>query len=233
MNFLLHGWLAQRDLGDPTAALGAMLPDLWRMAHRRAHVRTLPAGAGGAALHAGLAHHARLDGWFHEHEVLHRGERALRDAMTDLTARKLGLLAHPLWEMCLDGALLRSGGLDRGQQSLDRWFDESRPARDEADRALASALGADGPTFLHQMTRLEAELRRGPWLAAYTRGDGLAWCLDGVRIRAGLPRLDPDERALLGQRIDHLAPLADTTLASLLTDAPVAASPSSEAAPRG
>ena len=220
MNFLLHAWLARRDLVDATAAVGAMLPDLWRMAHRRAHVRSLPPNAGGAALQAGLVHHSRLDAWFHDDEALHRGEHALRLAMAGLSARKLGLLAHPLWEMCLDGAWLRVQGLAREQHALDELLDAARPARAEAEAALAAVLGPDGEVFFRQMARIEGELRRGPWLAAYTHGEGLAWCLDGVRLRTGLPRLDPAERTQLGEHLDALAPLADTTLAAIQQDAP-------------
>src|SRR3954468_14876389 len=48
VNFLLHHHLAARDLGSPEAAVGAMLPDLWRMADRRVRAIRRLAAPGGA-----------------------------------------------------------------------------------------------------------------------------------------------------------------------------------------
>src|SRR5512132_2779549 len=114
VNFLLHHHLALRDLGAPDAAVGAMLPDLWRMADRRVRpaVGELPpsdsnneASALPRVL-AGIAHHVAADRWFHRDPVFLDGEQLtaarLRSVAAD--APRIGLFAHVLWELCLDGA---------------------------------------------------------------------------------------------------------------------------------
>ncbi len=216
MNFLLHVHLALRDTGSAAASWGAALPDLWRMAHRRAHARRLPDHVEAPALRAGLAHHAEADHRFHDSPALRRGEEALRGATEGLRAPRLGLFAHPLWELCLDGALARARGPRALRQGLAAALAAAGAEREAGERALGAALGDDGPVFLARMARIEGELIEGPWIDAYTHGDGLAFCLDAMRSRTGLPRLDPDERRLLGQRLEALAPLADELLALAL-----------------
>lgn len=65
MNFLLHRHLAARDLGSEVAAIGAMLPDLWRMANRRVRARPgltthqprgVPPGGVGRPARGSIAH---------------------------------------------------------------------------------------------------------------------------------------------------------------------------------
>ena len=116
MNFLLHHHLALRDLGRPEAAAGAMLPDVWRMADRRARARSREPGADGGLLDPvsqGVGHHLAVDTWFHRAAVFTEGETATREALRQAReAPKMGLFAHVAWELCLDGALLRRIGTE-------------------------------------------------------------------------------------------------------------------------
>jgi len=119
VNFLLHRHLAARDLESGAAGIGAMLPDLWRMADRRvrASAAVSPADTDGPRGHvlAGINHHIQVDRWFHGDEVFVEGERLTLASFRNagVKAPKLGLFAHVTWEMALDGALLRREGLDR------------------------------------------------------------------------------------------------------------------------
>ena len=118
MNFLLHRHLAERDLGSPAAGIGAMLPDLWRMADRRVRPsRGVAAEAQDptelADVLAGIEHHLRVDRWFHTAEAFVEGERqmAAQFRQAGVDAPKFGMFAHVAWEMWLDGALVRRAGL--------------------------------------------------------------------------------------------------------------------------
>lgn len=212
MNFVLHGYLARRDLGSSVAGVGAMLPDLWRMA-RRKRIPQAPGGSGGPpqaeALLAGVAHHVASDAWFHRSDALHAGEASLRGELRDFRAPKMGLLAHPLWEICLDGALLRRVSVGEIRALLAEGLDASLQAR--------LWLGQGAPEgFEARMERLWSELRAGPWLDAYCHGEGIAWCLDAMRVRLGLPRLDPHERGRLGAILEARRPVAEEALAEVL-----------------
>ncbi|MCS6898745.1 MAG: hypothetical protein RMJ98_04965 [Myxococcales bacterium] len=218
MNFLLHGHLAHREHHDRTVAVGAMLPDLWRLAHRRALPHRLPATVNAPQLRTGLAHHAALDRWFHEASALREGETLLHDCFVaeHLSAPKLRLFAHPLWELCLDGALVRSLGAASLRTWLASAFEEAASQRDPGQRALGESLGAEGDIFLTRMETIDRELTQGPWLEAYTSGEGLAFCLDAMRLRIGLPRLSPAELRSLARCLEEVVPLADQLLTRLL-----------------
>jgi hypothetical protein len=203
VNFVLHLHLAARDLASPGAGAGAMLPDLWRMADRRVRAQPLrPLGDNPAldAALAGIEHHLDVDRWFHADPAFTEGEREaarlLREA--HLTAPRIGLFAHVLWELCLDGALLRREGLERvldllrrgvaelGPDTFERTADLhhfSRVAREASERA----------TFAARLTRILAELERGPWIEGYQHGSGIAALISGVRRGVGLsPLVDAD-----------------------------------------
>src|SRR5271169_6406372 len=84
VNFLLHHHLAARDLRRAEAAGGAMLPDVWRMADRRARVRGAARDGLQPAMQSvsdGLAHHLDVDAWFHRSPVFLRGEAAAREVL--------------------------------------------------------------------------------------------------------------------------------------------------------
>ncbi|WP_437639845.1 hypothetical protein [Sorangium sp. So ce854] len=247
MNFLLHRHLAARDLGSVAAGAGAMLPDLWRMADRR--VRPSRAADRPAAppprlaeVLAGIDHHVALDRWFHAAPVFVEGERRLADALrgASLGAPRLALFAHVLWEMCLDGALLRRTGLApvldalrAGLAAIDGAPTEAAASIHHFERRAASPAGApspavapsstslaDRPAFEARLRRICDELARGPWIAGYQDGAGLALRLAGVRSRFAMPPFTPDQHARLAALLDGLTAPADDALDDLLHTAP-------------
>lgn len=228
MNFLLHAHLASQPEPCAETSVGAILPDLWRVAHRRARPPLqgpLPVSPG---IQRGLAHHAKADRWFHDHEALASGEALLLSLFQreQLTAPRLRLLAHPLWELCLDGALVRSRGASVWRRWLHEIWHESTQARQQAHLAIAARLGPEGTLFVQRIARVECELLDGPWLDAYTHGEGLAWCLDAMRIRSGLPRVPADELQRLALALEETRPAAEQSLCTLLVSWGLAAAPS-------
>jgi hypothetical protein len=228
VNFLLHRFLAARDLGTPVAGIGAMLPDLWRMADRR--VRATPApidrpvnvGPDLASILSGIEHHLQVDRWFHSASVFVRGERLTSDRMREsgVQAPKLGLFAHITWELCLDGALVRREGLEATLQALrDGFGDVSGPPADDAaslhhfDRVVRTA--DERREFDDTMRRLFAELSLGPWIAGYQTGGGVVRRIQGMRVRLGFDRFAEPDRERLGEVLDGLMPEADAALEEL------------------
>lgn len=251
MNFLLHRHLAARDLGSVAAGAGAMLPDLWRMADRR--VRPSRAADRPAALPprlaevlAGIDHHVALDRWFHAAPVFVEGERRLAGALrgASLGAPRLALFAHVLWEMCLDGALLRRTGLapaldalraglaaidgapSEAAASVHHFLRRASPAAAPTDApSLAGAPSppaalADRAAFDARLRRICDELARGPWIAGYQDGAGLALRLAGVRSRFGMPPFTPEQHDRLAALLDALATAADEAVDDILRTAP-------------
>lgn len=221
MNFLLHRHLAERDLGSPVAGVGAMLPDLWRMADRRVRPRS-GVGAAGEVL-AGVDHHLEADRWFHRHRVFRDGRRATADRFraARLRAPKMLLLAHAAWELCLDGALVRRRGLDDTLAALRAGLADAGPAalRDAADRhhfdhhRRSPVARAD---FDRRLRHLLAELADGGWIAGYRHGAGLAARLGGVRRRLRLPPMDAADNRRLAGACDELLAVAEERLGELL-----------------
>ncbi|WP_437310494.1 hypothetical protein [Sorangium sp. So ce388] len=246
MNFLLHRHLAARDLGSVAAGAGAMLPDLWRMADRR--VKPSRAAERPAALPprlaevlAGIDHHVALDRWFHAAPVFVEGERRLAEALrgASLGAPRLGLFAHVLWEMCLDGALLRRTGLApalealrAGLAAIDGAPGETAasihhflrrapsPAGAPADASSPAGALADRAAFEARLRRIYDELARGPWIAGYQDGAGLALRLSGVRSRFGMPPFTPEQHDRLAALLDALSDAADAAVDDILRTAP-------------
>jgi len=207
VNFLLHRHLAARELASPVAGVGAMLPDLWRLADRRVRARR-PLGEGELA--AGIAHHLDVDRWFHECELFAEGERRLAQSLRDVcVAPKLGLFAHPAFEMCLDGALLARVPLEVSAAELR---DDLAEVGVESACACAKEYGADRfddsetRAFCDNLARLWSALGSPSFLAGYTSGDGLCARVERMRGWFGLPLLTADERAriaaVLGRALD-------------------------------
>ncbi|XXX81093.1 hypothetical protein WMF30_20255 [Sorangium sp. So ce134] len=234
MNFLLHRHLAARDLGSVVAGAGAMLPDLWRMADRRVRPSRAPDRPAApppclAEVLAGIDHHVAVDRWFHAAPVFVEGERRLAEALRGaaLGAPRLPLFAHVLWEMCLDGALVRRTGLApllddlrAGLAAIDGPPLESAASIHHFDRRAPSP--ADRSAFEARLRRICDELARGPWIAGYQDGAGLAQRLSGVRSRFGMPLFTPDQHDRLAALLDALTPRADAALDDLLRTAPPA-----------
>jgi hypothetical protein len=230
VNLLFHRHLATRDSGSGLAGLGAMLPDLWRMADRRLRPKSSgppPASrlprvgerasddAKLAALLWGVEHHLALDGLFHRHPILGEGEalgtRLLKEA--EIAGEKVLLFGHVAWEICLDGALLRRQGLAAtkaglraelaatGPDALSAALRHHAPPSEEAAReADARVLG-----LLHQ-------LAWGNWIDGYESGAGIADRLEGVRYRLRLPPLEGPERRKSAAALDRLLLAAEERL---------------------
>lgn len=239
MNFLLHRHFAAAELGSDAAGIGAMLPDLWRMADRR--VRPLPLGPPGAPgaspsfevgplddsaylpeILAGIEHHLEIDQWFHATPELVLGERFTieRLRVAGLAALRLGRFAHIAWEMALDGALVEKTGLPQMLDDLRASFAATSRARRAAAGLHHFARVARPPeereAFELRMIRLADEIAKGPWIDSYRSGAGLAICLAGVRARVGLPPLDDDARRLLAGALDPVVNEARRALDALL-----------------
>jgi hypothetical protein len=229
VNFLLHRYLAARDLGSAAAGIGAMLPDLWRMADRRVRPALGPVAKGDEAgllgdVLAGIEHHLAGDRWFHAAAPFLDGERLTAERLGDaqLEAPKIGLFAHVAWELCLDGALIRREGLGATLSALRRGF---AAVRGEPASAAAALHHFDrvgrGPgeqaAFDTALYRLFEEIARGPWISGYQSGRGVAHRVDGLRGRLGFPRLSGADRERLGTALERLSPEADLKLLAILS----------------
>ncbi|WP_437872302.1 hypothetical protein [Sorangium sp. So ce363] len=237
MNFLLHRHLAARDLGSAAAGAAAMLPDLWRMADRRVRPSRAPDRPAAppprlAEVLAGIDHHVAVDRWFHAAPVFVEGERRLAAALraASLGAPRLALFAHVLWEMCLDGALVRRIGLApllddlrAGLEAIDGAPTETAASIHHFQQRAPSPAGAlaDRAAFESRLRRICDELTRGPWIAGYQDGAGLVLRLSGVRARFGMPPFTPDQHARLAALLDALAASADEALIDLIHTAPM------------
>jgi hypothetical protein len=228
VNFLLHHHLASLDHpGRPEVGAGAMLPDVWRMADRRARPRrdrdeerpagALPEAAAVPGVMLGIAHHLDVDSWFHRADVFTRGERAARVALrTAPRAPKMGLFAHVAWELCLDGALVRRTGIASVLEAVGTSVAAARP---EAHRLAADRLvdlpPADRAIFDVRVDAILDAIVRGPWVAGYGTADGIVERLDGVRLRMGFVALDPADRDAVARAIEALEDDADAALDEL------------------
>jgi hypothetical protein len=228
VNFVLHHHLAARDLGSAAAGAGAMLPDLWRIADRRVRAQREPRDAGAdaspalTAAMAGITHHLEVDRWFHADAVFVEGER---DATARLIAARLAaprsvLFAHVLWELCLDGALLRRDGVETVLRAVRAGIvalGPEAPARAAAlhhfDRIPRTDVERE--LFATRMARILEEVARGPWIAGYASGDGIAARIQGVRRGLGLAPMDAGDLTRLAEVAEALLELATAELARL------------------
>jgi hypothetical protein len=109
VNFLAHLEVARRRLGeeDPSALLGAMLPDLISVtALRVGPLERWPAGVA-----HGIRCHRRADEAFHADPRFVAGITAIRDDLTAVGFARgpARAAAHVAWELLLDGVLLAEG----------------------------------------------------------------------------------------------------------------------------
>jgi hypothetical protein len=226
VNFLLHHHLAARDLGSAAGALGAMLPDVWRMADRRAHAREAASAQQDGSVRAvldGVAHHVAVDARFHAAQVFTLGERTTRDALRGASrAPKLALFAHVAWELCLDGALVRRAGLEPLLDGLRSSIRAVRP--DAHHRAALTAVPSLRERTEDERGRFDARVDQildaialGPWVAGYATGGGILERLEGVRARLGLTRLPALDRESVGRALDDLSRRADAALDEIVS----------------
>lgn len=202
-----------------------MLPDFWRMAHRR--VRPRPgveppddASPELLALLEGVQHHLRADDWFHKHPVFVEGEKRLaqRFREAEIAAEKIGLFAHIGWELCLDGALLRRVGVEETLEKLRQGLDEARAELEATAERYASHSGSEVPDGFH--SRLDGLLERvawSDWVPGYTNGDGVARRLGGVRRRVRLAPFTSDDLAQLGRVFDDVLEQAKPAVENLIS----------------
>ncbi|MBI4957020.1 MAG: hypothetical protein HY908_33705 [Myxococcales bacterium] len=269
MNFLLHRHFALIELGSARAGVGAMLPDLFRLAGRKLraprpdtvgadpHAEAAaaceeepaldPCGpastpldhprnaalaaaawreAGGDEIGRGIGHHFETDRWFHVGRVFREGERETAALLRALPATppKLGLFAHVIWEMCLDGAHLRRVGLGAVLGELRAAAPRLDP---EVLAALAATTAPDAAPADHarvgqRVAELWERLLDGSWLEAYCSGEGMCFPLGGVRSLFGLPFFEPAERAVLASALERRLLAAEARLDALASEWPVA-----------
>ncbi|MEM1180273.1 MAG: hypothetical protein AAGM22_18160 [Acidobacteriota bacterium] len=216
MNFFFHRHLAERDLGSAAAGLGAMLPDLWRMADRR--MRAKKGQPLTNEIDLGIAHHLELDAWFHAQPIFLDGQAATGRAFSEVEAPRMRLFAHVAWEMCLDGALVRRLGvepaLDELRRSLEWGLDD---LMEEAIRKHRPRIG-DEPLkrLLVRLRELLGSLQKGDWVAGYAEPAGLVRRLEGVRRRFDFGPLDDPSRAAAERAFNDLLTLASSRAGEML-----------------
>ncbi len=227
MNFLLHHHLALRDLGRPEAAAGAMLPDVWRMADRRARARGWEPGAAGGGLGSvsdGVAHHLAVDTWFHRAAVFTDGEAATREALRRARdAPKMGLFAHVAWELCLDGALLRRVGTESMLREVRVSLAAVRPDAHRRAADLHTVIPpADRATGEARVARSLDAIALGPWVAGYATAPGVVERLEGLRTRFGFAALSAADREVVVRALGALERDADAGLDVILDTVAIA-----------
>lgn len=236
MNFLLHFVFADREEGRVDDAppnvvgLGAMLPDLWRMADRalrthasraEAHVADPDRAPALNALLLGVDHHLRADAWFHRSEVFREGERALSRALLPLDTPKLVLFAHPTWEMCLDGALVTNLGRETIASALSVALDS---AATHLDAALALSVSeearalADKERYQRRMAWFVRAAADASLFLDYQTSDGLARRVAGMRTAFGLPTPSSSDLARWTEALEPFVTRATDALPKLFDE---------------
>jgi acyl carrier protein phosphodiesterase len=224
MNFLLHRHLAARDIGHDAAGTGAMLPDLWRMADRRvrpALETSFEATGNLSHVLAGVLHHVRADRWFHQDAVFVDGEREATARLKEakLEARRSVLFGHVLWELCLDGELVRREGASV-RSDVEDGFRVSGSAIGEAAAlhhfSRIERTEDERATFTRRMDRIVRELCQGEWIPGYADDEGIAERLQGVRRRLGLALMDAGDLARLTEVARLLRPSAGDAVTRIL-----------------
>lgn len=232
MNFVLHAHLAHRDLGDPNVTLGAILPDLWRMAARPARTRRAvtapPDDDALARVLEGVGHHLRADAWFHKTPFFTEGERATVEALAQVpaeTSPRLRLFAHATWEMCLDGALVRLAGEEAVRKTLEAAVHGHEAVADRAAELhhgeARRAAGIDDDTFRARMKRAFEAVESFVLPAGYVTADGVALRLIGIRAGLGFPPPINEVRSSWVAALAAVEPFADKMVVELLDEAPV------------
>ncbi|MFO0554140.1 MAG: hypothetical protein U0271_37510 [Polyangiaceae bacterium] len=225
MNFLLHFELAWRERQAASTALGAMLPDLWRMAARPARakrdVRAPDASSPELArVLEGIAHHLEADTWFHREAEFTEGEEVAARALGETGIARMRLFGHVAWEMCLDGALIRSDPHLEARVRDACSHEPTRAAATAAARLHHHAYFATTPEaeglFHARMQRLLAAVASFELPGGYADAHGVCVRLEGLRAAFGLGRLDPGESARVTRALAALEPLADSATRRLL-----------------
>lgn len=201
-----------------------MLPDVWRMADRRARARArqdrgVEAEAKAVqSVSAGVEHHLRIDARFHRMPVFERGEKAAREALrAGRGAPKMGLFAHVAWELCLDGALLRRVGIDAVLLAVRASLEAVRPdAHHRAAEAWVDLPSEEWQRFEARVDQILDAIAQGRWIAGYATAAGLLERLEGLRSRLGFSAMGADDRAAVIEALRPLEHQADAGLDEVL-----------------
>lgn len=199
-----------------------MLPDVWRMADRRARARGgehTPAGAGVArSVTEGVRHHLEADGWFHGTAEFERGEKAAREALgAARETPKLRLFAHIAWELCLDGALLRRAGLESVLRAVRGSLERVKPdAHHRVAEAWTELPVEDRGRFERRVDQILDAIAEGRWVAGYATGAGIVERLEGLRARLGLAAMGESDRELVAAAFGSVEHVADAGLEEIL-----------------
>jgi hypothetical protein len=204
-----------------------MLPDVWRMADRRARARATE-GRGGESpgridvvrsVAEGIGHHLEVDAWFHGAPVFERGESAARGALRAARdSAKLGLFAHIAWELCLDGALLRRVGIEKVLRAVRESIGAVRPdAHHQVARAwLPDLPEEDRGRFEIRVDEILDAIAEGRWVAGYATAAGIVERLDGLRARLGFAPMTKDDRDAVAAALGPVERAADAGLEEIL-----------------
>jgi len=205
-----------------------MLPDVWRMADRRARARAGEhrggegSGRSDAVVRSvadGIGHHLEIDAWFHGAPAFERGESAAREALRAARrAAKMGLFGHIAWELCLDGALLRRVGMETVLGAVRGSIEAVRPdAHHRAAEAWLPDLPAgDRGRFERRVDQLLDAIAEGRWVAGYATAAGIVERLEGLRARLGFPPLAKDDREAVAAALESVEHAADAGLVEIL-----------------
>lgn len=177
---------------------------------------------------AGIAHHVAADRWFHKDPVFLDGEQrtAARLRAGAIDAPRIGLFAHVLWELCLDGALLDRVGLFPVLHALRAGFDAAIGAASDRAAALhhfdrVARPAEDRALFAARLVRLCAAIADGPWIDGYQSGEGIAYRIQGVRARLGMAPISTEAHARLAavcaDLLDDATPVVDRILAAAIS----------------
>jgi hypothetical protein len=228
VNFLLHHHFAALELSDAPhpdlVAIGAMLPDLFRMARPRRHPRKMEAPASALsdehrALIRGCEHHAEIDKWFHSSEAFVRGERDLRHAFLLPDSPKLVLFAHAAWEMCLDGAWLRQATYE--ERARLRATSKAGPFTQAVAYHEGVTAGLDDASlasFDGRMRRILAAFADETIYLDYLDARGIARRLAGIRAAFGLGVPAAETLDAWARALEPFVERADGALSDLVAE---------------
>ncbi len=202
-----------------------MLPDVWRMADRRARARAGETRAVETSSEVvrsvgdGIGHHLKADAWFHGTPSFDRGERAARNALhAALEAPKLGLFAHIAWELCLDGALLRRVGIDAVLDAVRVSIEAVRPEAHHraADGWVPDLPAGDRGRFEGRVDQILDAIGEGRWIAGYATAAGIVERLEGLRARLGFRPMAGRDRDAVAAALEPVERAADLALEEIL-----------------
>lgn len=203
--------------------MGAMLPDVWRMADRRARTKDARGAAAPSevvqSVADGIGHHLKADAWFHGTPAFDRGERAAREALRAAReAPKMGLFAHIAWELCLDGALLRRVGIDAVLEAVRTSIEAVRPDAHHlaAEQWVPELSGSERRTFEKRVDQILDAIGEGRWVAGYATAPGIVERLEGLRARLGFEPMGRSDREMVAAAFEPVERVADAELQGIL-----------------